>query len=318
MLTWTPSATNAEQNARDILSAAMWMHATFKEEIWLWRGQARKVYGLEPGMHTRVLNASKLPANEATVERATRKLLDISRTARLDRQGETRLPDLALLAHLQHFGAGTPLLDVSTDPLIGLWMVAFANADEPGSLDGESGILFGIRKPPRDRWISPLDARPYISESEPSVSSSLTGQVWWYQAPDVTERLRIQRGSFLIGPLSNPKNRKESTILLKLGSESNDWLLARMQKRGKPSNTARSDSDIFGIVVRGSTKKFLRRLLEERSGLSVESVYPTPWHRPFIGQFAEAYGRSRPLELDLGMKTADTKPDPLVKIPKLA
>src|SRR5690348_3834594 len=122
MLMWTPPSANAEQNARDVLSAAMWLHTTFKDEIWLWRGQARKVYGIEPGMHTRVLDASKeFPRTETTVELATSNLLKTARSIALDRQGETVLPDLALLAHLQHYGAGTPLLDVSTDPLIALW-----------------------------------------------------------------------------------------------------------------------------------------------------------------------------------------------------
>lgn len=303
MLTWTPPSSNAEQNAREILSAAMWIHSTFKDEVWLWRGQANRGYGVEPGMHTRVFNASKVHHTEEIVARATADLLDIARRARLDRQAKTRLPDLALLAHLQHYGAGTPLLDVSTDPLIALWMIAFENAKEPASRDNVSGMLFGIRRPPKERWISPLDARPYADPLVPSVSSSLGGNVWWYQAPDVTERLRIQRGSFLLGALSSLSDRKNVTIPLALGDTSSNWLKARMERRGKASNTAHSTSDIFAIVVRGSTKKHLRQLLRDRSGLSVEAVYPTPWHRPFISEFAEAYGRTRSLSLDLSALT---------------
>ncbi|MEO7067739.1 MAG: hypothetical protein ABI114_12565, partial [Rhodanobacter sp.] len=202
-----------------------------------------------------------------------------------------------------HYGAGTPLLDVSTDPLIALWMIAFANAKDPSLLDNESGMLFGIKKPPRERWILPLDARPYRSFPKPSVSSSFGDQVWWYEAPDVTERLRVQRGSFLLGPLANPKMRNEATIPLDLGDKSKNWVKTRMDNKGKPSNVAHSTSDVFGIVVRGSTKRFLRSLLQDRSGLSLDAVYPTPWHRPFIGQFAEAYGRSRPLAYDLKLIT---------------
>jgi hypothetical protein len=303
MLTWTPAASNAEQNARDILSAAMWMHSTFRDEVWLWRGQARRAYGVEPGMHTRVLGTKAFPHTEQTVAQATLNLIEISRKAMLDRQGKTKLPDLALLAHLQHYGAGTPLLDVSTDPLIALWMVAFADAKEPDSLDEQSGMLFGIRRPPRERWISPLDARPYAHATLPSVSSSLAEQVWWYQAPDVTERLRIQRGSFLLGALMHPNDRSEATIPLNWESSEN-WLVTRMSRRGKPSNTKKSTTDIFAIVVRGSTKKHLRKLLHDRSGLSIEAVYPTPWNRPFISQFAETYGRSRPLTLDLPLPPA--------------
>lgn len=301
MITWTPPSSNGEHAAREVLSAAMWMHTTFVDEVWLWRGQARKQFGIEPGMHTRVLNAQvkDFPHTEETVERATARLLEISRLARLDQQGETTLPDLAMLAHLQHYGAGTPLLDVSTDPLIALWMIAFANAKDPGSLDDESGVLFGIRKPQPTHWISPLDARPYSSKNVPSISQSLGEDIWWYQAPDVTERLRIQRGSFLLGALCHPQGRTGSTIPLNMGSSTKNWLETRMTNRGDPSNTTHAKSDAFRIIVRGSLKEPLRKLLEERSGLSVEAVYPTPWHRPFISQFAEGYGRSRALELDI-------------------
>ena len=305
MLKWTPESTNAEQNARDIISAAMWMHSTFKDEVWLWRGQALKAYGVEPGMHTRVLNTQGVVHADATVHVATRQLLRTARSLRLDYEGSTRLPDLALLSHLQHYGAATPLLDVTADPLIALWMVAFANAKEPDSLDGESGLLFGIRKPPRERWITPLDARSFANKSGRSVIDSVGEDVWWYEAPDVTERLRIQRGSFLLGCLSRPKRRKETTLPIEMGNVKSNWVQKRMVKRGQPSNTTRASSDIFAIVVRGSTKSYLRSLLEERSGLSVEAVYPTPWNKPYIGQFAEGYGRLRDLSLDIPADVAE-------------
>jgi len=43
----------------------------------------------------------------------------------------------------------------------------------------------------------------------------------------------------------------------------------------------------------------LRRLLAERSGLSIAEVYPTPWHQPFIETFSRGYGRARPLDFDV-------------------
>jgi hypothetical protein len=129
MFKWTPPATSPEQAARDALSAAMWLHATFADEIWLWRGQADGRYGIEPSIHSRVLAANDYPSTDLTVQRATVELIRVARKARLDRQGDTRLPDLALLAHLQHYGAATPLLDVTTDPLIALWMIAFAKRE---------------------------------------------------------------------------------------------------------------------------------------------------------------------------------------------
>lgn len=218
---------------------------------------------------------------------------------RLDRQDGNRLPDLALLANLQHHGAATPLLDVSTDPLIALWMVAFANASDPDALDEAPGSLFGIKRPPQQRWIDPLDARPYISGSSPGVSGALDDKVWWYRAPDVTERLRIQRGSFLLGPLARPEDRSNTTLPLELAALSTNAISNRLARRGEASNANVGKVEIFRLIVPGASKVFLRRLLEDRSGLSIETIYPTPWHRPFIAQFASTYGRGRPLSLDV-------------------
>jgi hypothetical protein len=298
---WTSPSSNAEQAARDLISAASYLHTTFKDEIWLWRGQADGRFRLTPGMHSRVMNVSRLKEPDRIVNLATNHLLERARESRLDVHGDTRLPDLALLAHLQHYGAATPLLDVSTDPLIALWMVAFAGPDEPDLLDNVTGLLYGIRKPPRSRWISALDGRKFHLEDDskhPSVVDSLRGQVWWYEAPDVTERLRIQRGSFLLGPLDSAAKNSFSSLPLKEGSGDN-WLETRLKKRGQTSNTARSSSDVFAMRVRGSLKKHLRRLLEDRSGLSISTVYPTPWNRPMIESFSKGYGRGRRLELDV-------------------
>lgn len=139
------------------------------------------------------------------------------------------------------------------------------------------------------------------------MAGSLGEEVWWYQAPEVTERLKIQRGSFLLGPLSALNSRRDTSLPLHLGSaeeakakDDSNWLWKRMDRRGQPGNVTRPRADVFKIVIRGGTKKYLRALLEERSGLSVEAVYPTPWHRPFIEQFSTSYGRLRDLALDLG------------------
>lgn len=308
MITWTPKSTNPEHAAREVISTAMWIHSTFKNEIWLWRGQASKEYGVQPGMHTRVLRSDLFDNTEETVQLATAELIKNARSVWLDRHESVRLPDLALLAHLQHHGAATPLLDVTTDPLIALWMVAFADPSEPGRLDNESGLLLGIKKPPSDRWIKALDTRPYSpikmenkgEKSAPSISEMLeeNGKVWWYEAPDVTERLRIQRGSFLLGFLRKGSYKTRDNTLPMENNE-DDWVIKRIHRRGQRSNTTRSKSDVFGIVVRGKVKRELRKLLTERSGLSVESIYPTPWKKPYIEMFAKVYSRDRDLRFDL-------------------
>lgn len=305
MLTWKPSSTNAAQSARDIVSAVTFFHSTFSDEVWLWRGQADSSYGVEPGMHTRVLH-SNLAHSDKTAQQGTDHLLRIAREARLDQQEGMRLPDLALLATLQHHGAATPLIDVSTDPLIALWMVAFATAQDPDGLDQQAGRLFGILRPPADRWIDPLDARNYSAKrgGKNSIAELAQETYYWYRAPDVTERLRIQRGSFLIGGLNPLASRSDTSMFLDVGSDAHNlggknFVERRLEKRGQASNTAWRRSEIFSVYIRGSVKAELRKLLMDRSGLSIRTVYPTPWHKPFIEQFSEGYGRQRDLALDL-------------------
>lgn len=273
------------------------MHSAFNEKVWMWRGQANGHFGISPGMHTRVNNSS-FPHSEETAAKATGGLITAARSLGLDHKDGHTLPDLALLANLQHYGAATPLLDVSTDPLIALWMIAFADPTSPSRLDNLAGSLFGILRPPQERWIEPLDARPYEE-----IAPTLGDEVWWYRAPDVTERLRIQRGSFLVGNLSTVNQAKDSTLPFELALDEENFISNRIDNRGKRGNgylgKAGGKVEAFRMVVPGPSKPHLRELLEERSGLSIETIYPTPWHQPFIGQFSNTYGRTRKLELDL-------------------
>ena len=296
MLTWRSTYINPDQIARDVVSTASWLHTTF-QEVWLWRGQANSEHGLTPGIHSRVLNSSH-PSNETTAASATAHLLRTARAVGLNEYNGAQLPDLALLAHLQHYGAATPLLDVSTDPLIALWMAAFESPERPEGGDKTNGSLFGILKPPEERRITPLDAREY-SGSRLSVSRSLGDQTWWYEAPDVTERLRIQRGSFLLSPLVNTPEDKTTIALTTSAKDSKNWIADRVANRGKPGKPATRATEAFRIEIPGKAKSELRKMLIERSGLTVAAIYPVPWHRPYIEQFSRSYGRGRSLDLDI-------------------
>lgn len=292
---WRPRGGSANWQVRELLRALIALHSTFSEEIWLWRGQSHWGFDtLEPGMHSRLRKTPGLAMDERNVLWATREFMEIARTNGLDQVEGLRLPDLALLAHLQHHGAATPLLDVTVDPLVGLWMVAHASGSDPTSGDDEDGALFGIRRPPEDRWLSPLESRPYWSETSGDIASALSEGVHWFQAPDISERLRIQRGSFLVGPLAD--DGKVTFPLSWYSWRGSGWLSSRIAALGQPGRPRQPGTEVVVFRVGRGIKNPLRTWLQERAGLTQEVIYPTPWHRPFLEQFCRAYGRARPID----------------------
>jgi hypothetical protein len=69
-----------------------------------------------------------------------------------------------------------------------------------------------------------------------------------------------------------------------------------MEGLGKPGQPAKADSDVVAFRIRPALKPVLREWVSDRAGLSQQVIYPTPWHRPFLDQFCQAYGRARPVD----------------------
>lgn len=290
---WAPNNSSPESEIRALLRGVMGLHSTFQDEIWLWRGQADSAHRLEPGMHTRVRNTPTVKFDEANVRYAAQQLIKLARENDLDKMDGIRLPDLALLAHLQHHGAATPLLDVSVDPLVGLWMVANASGDAADALDDKPGLLFAIRRPDQARWLQPLDSRCYWSDQGADIATSIDAGLSWFRPPDVSERLRIQRGSFVLGPLTSTT---APTTLPLIYCASKPWLKTRVAKIGKAGKPTPPGTDVVAFRFRAGLKRELRSWLANRAGLTQQVIYPTPWHRPFLDQFCQAYGRQRPID----------------------
>lgn len=277
-----------DQAVRELIRAIVGMHTSFSDGVWLWRGQSNGDYGLQPSMHSRVLAASGIANNEASVAAATQQLIERARRAKLDELDGIRLPDLALLAHLQHHGAATPLLDVTVDPLVALWMVAFSAPDAPDTDDDKAGKIFGIRRPPDSARLESFDSREYRS-----ISASMSDPIYWYQPPDVSERLRIQRGSFLVGAMTTDDGDRSTLDFGKTAPTG--WLEKRIAQIGNVGSPTKSDTDVIVFKVPKNAKSPLRRWLLDRAGLTPRTVYPTPWHRPFLDEFCAAHGRRSPL-----------------------
>lgn len=290
---WYPKYAAPESEVRRLVAGVMGLHSTFTNEIWLWRGQADAKYGLEPGMHSRIRNSPGLALDDANVWWATRQLLELARANELDRIEGLRLPDLALLAHLQHHGAATPLLDVTVDPLVALWMAVHASGPSEDALDDRAALLLAVRRPAPEDWLDALDSRSFWTGTSSDVVTDIGDRVKWFRPPDVSERLRIQRGSFLLGRLADPS---ALTTLPLVHVSGKPWLKKRIEGLGKPGQPVKADSEVVAFRIRAALKPLLREWLADRAGLSQQVIYPTPWHRPFLDQFCQAYDRVRPVD----------------------
>lgn len=281
---WHQGSGPDEYRIRELLRAVWDLHALYGQSTWLWRGQANYQHDLTPAVHTRVLSGG---LDDDRVKACTIDLIDAARTARLDVHEGARLPDLALLGMLQHHGAATPLLDVSLDPLVGLYMAVVS--PNPGD-DDQDGTLFAIRRP--------SSAFPaFTSDEFDIVYDDLPGDVpVLYTAPDVSERLRIQRGHFLLTRV-NSGFRTSIPVSVEspndLGGLGNAWIYKVMAARGNQGQPGVT-SDIAVFRVTAKFKQQLRIWLEERSGLTPAFVLPTAWHRPHLDAFCSAHGRRTP------------------------
>jgi hypothetical protein len=267
---------------RELLRAIWDLHSMYgSDDPWLWRGQANAEYALEPALHTRIQGNGSLDDGAVTTFSET--LIASARHARLDRHENAVLPDMALLALLQHHGAATPLLDVSLDPMVALYMAVVSPSKSDRKKDG---VLFAIKRP--SQTIAAFDSRKFTVVYD-QLSSD---QVALYSAPDVSERLRIQRGHFLLGKHSAVDQRV--TIPLSLDPRkplTASWIFKRMSQRGKPGAVPQATTDIATFRVTADFKSKIRLWLEARSGLTRDFVYPTAWHQPHLDRFALSHGR---------------------------
>jgi hypothetical protein len=274
---WYPSGPTGgpARRQRRLLEDVWRLHVAFKDEQWLWRGHWCCNWGLTPGIVSRIGD----PADRVS---ALTRLLQACRVARLDAHDDVRLPDLALLARLQHQGAATALLDVTTDPAVALFMAATAPpGDDPpaccsdhSAVDVPDGILLAIRRPPRT--LAPFDPREIAD-----VLAGIGHNIAYYESPPIDNRLRIQRGAFL---LHNVEHSDEPNLAVTPRTA--------LEYRMDRSNTGRTHVDgICVFRVQGNLKAGLRAFLSSRAGLTRETIYPSAFDRPHLEQFAVNHGR---------------------------
>lgn len=248
-----------------------------------WRGVTNAEYGLYSSLYRRLKSASK-QVDESMMIAAERKILDRARREwRLD-----HLSALEILAHIQHYGGPTRLLDVTRNPLIAAWFAVEQQFAEDGSkkppTDARMFCFYGGdhvsldsdwngREPMWFRWHKSSERR------EAHWGDGANRRIWI--PPNYNSRISAQNAAFIldgvpfgfpgsngftmgpgrindrwhIGPL-----RDAGSISFKL----NDPTRARQTEKSTPAFTLRIDA---GAV------ESIRERLERNFGFSVGSLY---------------------------------------------
>jgi hypothetical protein len=276
------SATDA-----DLLRAIGRISTYGSEARYVWRGQPDLAWGLNAGLVRRLRQQSRAngPVTESQLRGHEMQLLE---SARASGYGRAAVGDVELLAILQHHGAATRLLDVSSDPMVAMW---FAVEDQ--DLLKRDGALFAIEISTADA-ISGTEARSWGD----ILDSMQSGVISFYEPPGADERIKVQRGRFIFSKLTGAEP-PELTLPIKV----KDWDHDRKtrffdQRRGSGRPVTPS---ILVLKIPRGIKLRLLRLLENSYGYTSETMYPD------LSGFAAANGWQRPLRRDRRPTTELTK-----------
>lgn len=243
----------------------------------MWRGQPDLSWKLNPGLMRRLDLYSRANGSvtESQLHGHERQLLVSARAAGYGRA----VGDIELLAILQHHGAATRLLDVSSDPMVAMWF-AVENQDYLA----KDGALFAINIS-NAMVISGDETRQWTE----LMNSMQLGLIAYYEPPGADERIKVQRGRFIFSRLTGDEPPE-----LSLPIDIKDWDSDRRdrffdQERGSGRPVPPS---ILVLKIPGRIKQRLLRLLENSYGYTSETMFPD------LSGFAAANGWQRPLRRD--------------------
>ena len=153
----------------------------------LFRGHADNTWKVAASGYRRLEKNAPL----ATFHNSIKRLIDEARLQGLDKKDGMKMPDLELLAELQHYGAATCLIDFTKNPLIALWFACHEHQDKDGA-------VVAIASDDSKKFSEVADEKTKSKEITEFLQQE---KIWKWTPPNVqNNRIVAQSSIFLFGP----------------------------------------------------------------------------------------------------------------------
>lgn len=270
-LLWRGKSTWSQREFFTQLSRAIAAVSSYRHDLTFWRGHASTEWQLSPRL---MRELPPFAVAQDVVNRETKVLLEEARRARpgwLEGMILKESADLDLLALLQHLGASTPLLDLTTDPYVALY---FAVAGEH-----EDGLLLGLQA---KTWTD-LTARPAMysqnwTDQIQRLSDPANSSMAYFRPPNISARIPAQRSAFAFGIVAGPGSWASSIGSVGIDDLGKTWsepraslAFGKRKSKGRPALPP-----VLGFHIPERRKQFIRDLLASNFGLCATTLFPDP------------------------------------------
>jgi FRG domain len=243
---------------------------TLVEPTYVWRGQESVGWPLIPALHRKFGMRPPLSApvrRQATIDGEVAELIARARAHGHGRSDGVELSDLGLLALLQHNGAATPLLDVTTDPIVALLFACLPSRVGPS--EDTDGVLLAIDTRPDRCATFEMESSATWTEALARLKDERRS-IGLFTPPMVTPRLMAQRGRFIFGGVAP----RLSYATLQVEKHPN-WSSGALSELFNPSGPGRPTiPPVVAIRVPAPEKSRLRVVLAKTYGVDAESLFP--------------------------------------------
>lgn len=263
-----------------------------RERLFAWRGAVNAEWPLHSSLYRRLYWTQNKVPNERDLWLEEGRILKSVHQWGLHFRDKGRMPILAQLATLQHYGAPTRLIDVTFNPWVGLWFATEQKwANGSAAHEDSDGRLFAFDITKRlinenhelrkweDATLRPWP-RPFADQGrELEDYKKWQTEVFAWRPPHFDPRIAAQNGGFLLGGVPGakmlwPKEPGENAARWPIDEVRKATSLPLQVKDLHSGKDRPTRNGIFTIRIKAKAKAEIRSYLQGLFGYQHSVIYP--------------------------------------------